>query len=115
MAEVVLARIDLTGAPLQLMAHDVPGVLADGVLGVDVRAGSVEGADHTVVQVMLDDDRPGFDRTLLDGPLLADVVDAAGSLAARELLDHDRFRQELRAEREQRRRGATRGAGPDRG
>ena len=101
MAEVVLARIDLTGAPSQLMAHDAPGVLSEGLLGVDVRAGSVEGTDQTVVQVMLDDDRPGFDPTLLDAPLLADVVDATGSLAARELLDHDRFRQELRTEREQ--------------
>ncbi len=101
MAEGALARIDLTGAPLQLMAHDAPGVLADGLLGIDVSAGSVEGTVHTVVQVMLDDDRPGFDRTLLDGPLLADVIDAGGSLVARELLDHDRFRRELLAEREQ--------------
>ncbi len=43
--------------------------------------------------------RPSIARcwTLRSWPI---VVDAAGSLAARELLDHDRFRQELLAERE---------------
>lgn len=100
MAEVVLARVDLTGEPLRHMADDAPAVLAHGVLGVDISAGSVDGTDHTVVQVMLDDDRPGFDHTLLDSPLLADIVGADSSLAARELLDHDRFRRELRAERD---------------
>jgi hypothetical protein len=53
-----------------------------------------------VVQVMLDDDRPGFDPSLFDAPLLVEVTDAQGALLARELVDHDEFRRALQAERE---------------
>jgi hypothetical protein len=52
------------------------------------------------VQVLLDDDDPAFDRTLLDAPLVAAVHDANGSMLAREPFDHDAFRRQLRYERD---------------
>ncbi|MFN7150362.1 MAG: hypothetical protein ACK4V6_12890, partial [Microthrixaceae bacterium] len=91
-----LATIELTGAPVRVMAGDAAGVLADGVLGVDVRGTSVDGAAHVVVQVLLDDDRPDFDPALYDAPLVVDVLGADAGMLASELADHDRFRRALR-------------------
>jgi hypothetical protein len=94
-----LARIDLTGAPVRIERGSGASPLAPDVLGVDVTGRVIDGVAHTVVQLMLDDDRPGFDPNLLDSPVLAELVNADGALQARELADHDRFRRALQAER----------------
>jgi hypothetical protein len=95
-----IARIGLTGAPVRVERATDPSSLAPDVLGVDVAGRLIDGVAHTVVQVMLDDDRPGFDDAMFDAPLLAEVVDDQGALLARELVDHDRFRRQLQAERD---------------
>jgi hypothetical protein len=71
-----------------------------GVLGVDVTGLAVEGVDHTVVQVLFDDDAPAFDRELLDAPLVAELRQPSGDVVVRDLFDHDRFRRDLRADQE---------------
>lgn len=94
-----LISFDLTGAAVQVLTPsggEAPAVI--GIVGVDVAARRVEAADHTAVQVLLDDDQVGFDRTLLDGPIVVELVDASGTVVAREPLDHDRFRRRLKAE-----------------
>ena len=70
-----------------------------GVLGAAISPKAIDGSEHTVVQVMFDDDRPGFDRSLLDCPLVAEVRAPADDVVTRELFDHDRFRRDLHAER----------------
>jgi hypothetical protein len=95
-----LARVALTGAPVRVEAADGPEALGPGLLGVDVAASTVDGEPHTVVQVLLDDDRPGFDRTLCDDLLVSEVVGPDGAVLAREPFDHDAFRRRLLAERE---------------
>ncbi len=94
-----LLRIDLTGEQLQL--HSPPGSIPfqHGLMGVAVSPKRVEGRDHTVVQLLLDDDLDDFDDDLLDGPLVAELRTPAGDLVTRELFDHDRFRRRLHAER----------------
>lgn len=94
-----LARVALTGTPLRVEADGSTGALGPGLLGVDVAAAAVDGAPHTVVQVLLDDDAAGFDRTLLDGLLVAEVLDD-DAVRAREPFDHDAFRRRLQAERD---------------
>jgi hypothetical protein len=98
---VLLARIDLTGAPLRVMAGEPGATLVPELIGVDVTRRAVDGVEHTVVQVLLDDDRPDFAPAFYDAPIVADVVHPDGSVVARELLDHDRFRRQLAAEREE--------------
>lgn len=71
----------------------------DGILGVDIAATTVEGQTQSVVQVLFDDDVPGFDTTLLDAPMVAELVDHDGAVMLREPFDHDRFRQQLQRER----------------
>lgn len=95
---VELLRLELTGAPVRQMFDD--GSALPGVLGVDVTAREIDGSAHTAVQLLLDDDVPGFDIALLDQPVVVDVVAADGSVVARELFDHDQFRRQLRAERD---------------
>lgn len=97
---MLLAEIELAGSPVRVMAADDGAQLAGDVLGVDVTRRRIGGAEHTVVQVLLDDDRPAFDRALYDAPVLVDVVGRDGELVGRELLDHDRFRRALRDERD---------------
>jgi hypothetical protein len=97
---VTLASVELTGAPLR--ATDPAALGAGGVagvVGVDVAATTVDGASLTVVQVLLDDDVTGFDRSLLDAPVTAELLDATGAVVHREMFDHDRFRRTLLAER----------------
>jgi hypothetical protein len=98
---VQLASIELTGAPVRVMGGNGSAGLAAGVLGVDVRSTSVDGAERVVVQVLLDDDHPDFDRGLYDAPMVVDVLGADATMLASELADHDRFRRALRDEREQ--------------
>jgi hypothetical protein len=98
---VLLARIDMTGAPVRAMADEPGATIAASLVGVDVTRRAVDGVEHTVVQVLLDDDRPDFPTALYDAPIVADLVRGDGSVVARELLDHDRFRRQLAAEREE--------------
>jgi hypothetical protein len=70
-----------------------------GLLGVDVRARRLDEQDHTVVQILLDDDRPDFDRSLLDAPVVAELSGPDGTIVAREPFDHDAFRRRLQDER----------------
>ncbi len=71
----------------------------DGLVGVDVSSRDVDGVAHTVVQLLLDDDVAGFDRGLLDGPMIAELADG-DRVVAREAFDHDVFRRRLLAERQ---------------
>jgi hypothetical protein len=98
---VELLQVGLTGGPVR--ADIANGLLAapdSGVIGVDVAARSLDGRSWTVVQLLLDDDHPGFDRELLDGPLVAEVRAPDGSVHVREPFDHDEFRRQLRYERD---------------
>lgn len=92
----------LSGEPARWHAeHPAPNEPAGlGLLGVDVSPTEVEGRPQTVVQLLFDDDQVGFDRTLLDGPMVAELHRDDGGIAAREPFDHDRFRRVLHAERE---------------
>lgn len=89
-------QVALDGGPVRRMP--APGTVA-WLVGVDVAAKVIGGVDHIVVQLLLDDDAPGFDRDLLDTPLVAEIVGPDGQLLERELFDHDRFRRRLAAER----------------
>jgi hypothetical protein len=96
-----LAELGLSGRPTQVIAEDEASPMGrHGILGVEVTGRVVDEAEHTVVQILLDDDRPTFDRTLLDGPVVAELRAADGELVAQEPFDHDRFRRRLLAERE---------------
>lgn len=96
-----LARIELSGRPVQTMAEDPSSPIGrHGLLGIDVRGRSIDGVEQTVVQILLDDDRPDFDRALLEAPLVAELRRPDGQVLAQEPFDHDRFRQRLLAERE---------------
>ncbi len=95
-----LLRLELTGRTGQVRTPTGSPPNEAGLLGVDVRTLDLEGQTHLVVQALFDDDIPGFDRSLLDGPLVADLVGGDGGLVVRELFDHDRFRQALHADRE---------------
>ncbi len=75
------------------------GPFLAGVLGVALSPKVIDGSEHTVVQLLLDDDRPAFDDSLLDCPLVAEIRTPAGDIVTRELFDHDEFRRRLHAER----------------
>ncbi len=70
-----------------------------GVLGLAVSPKIIDERDQTVVQAMFDDDRPGFDPSLLDCPMTVEIRTPAGDVVTRELFDHDGFRRSLHAER----------------
>jgi len=96
---VELIRAELGGGPgRSMVAPGSPGG-RDGLVGVDVSPRDVDGVAHTVVQLLLDDDVPGFDRGLLDGPMVAELADG-DRVVAREAFDHDVFRRRLLAERQ---------------
>lgn len=95
-----LLRLELIGGPGRVETSVGSPAWERGVLGVDVTGLAVEGVDHTVVQVLFDDDAPAFDRALLDSPLVAELRNPAGEVQVRDLFDHDRFRQALRADQE---------------
>ena len=95
-----LLRLELIGGPGRVETAVGSPAWERGVLGVDVSALAVEGVDHTVVQVLFDDDAPAFDRDLLDAPLVAELRRPSGEVVVRDLFDHDRFRQALRADQE---------------
>ena len=95
-----LLRVELSGvaAPAETATGSDP--YERGVLGISVDSKRIEGTDHTVMQVMFDDDRPGFDARTLECPLVAEIRSPAGDLITRELFDHDAFRQRLRVDRD---------------
>jgi hypothetical protein len=93
-----LAHIALTGQPLRAMAAEGGDSQRSGVVGIDVAERRADGAVYTVIQLLFDDDLAGFDRQLLDSPLLAEVLDANGQIVRREPFDHDQFRQTLHTE-----------------
>lgn len=95
-----LLRLELIGGPGRVETAPGSTAATRGVLGVDVRGLAVEGVPHTVVQVLFDDDVPGFERALLDAPLAAELRSPAGEVVVRDLFDHDRFRRQLHEERE---------------
>jgi hypothetical protein len=95
-----LLRLELIGAPGRVETAPASPAAERGIMGVDVSALVVEGDPHTVVQVLFDDDAPGFDRTLLDGPMLAELRNATGDVVIRDLFDHHRFRERLLAEQQ---------------
>lgn len=94
-----LIRAQLGGGPGRSMVAPGSAGARDGILGVDVAATSVDGQPQVAVQVLFDDDVPGFDRTLLDSPMVAELLDHDGAVMLREPFDHDRFRQQLHRER----------------
>jgi len=101
MSEAELIRVDLDGGPIQVLAKDqpsTPGV--HGVVGVDVSSRTIDHHPWTVVQVLLDDDHPLFDPSLLDAPLVAEIHGhhGLGAALAVEPFDHDEFRQRLARE-----------------
>lgn len=94
-----LIQIALGGQPSQMQTAPGDPSFEAGLLGVALSPKDIDGTAHTVVQAMFDDDRPGFDRSLLDCPLMAEVRTPAGDVVTRELFDHDEFRRALHAER----------------
>lgn len=101
-----LIRASLHGGPAQVMASDLAeGTCPPGVLGIDVAGRTIDGRAWTVVQLLLDDDHPAFDPSLLDAPVVAEIRthghgDASGPVVlALEPFDHDAFRRMLLAER----------------
>jgi hypothetical protein len=92
-----LFRVPMYGSPVR--AEPDPELPVDGMLGLDVTGGVVEDAPRTVVQLLLDDDAAGFDRSLLDAPIVAELVDGLGRVVAAEPFDHDGFRRRLDEER----------------
>lgn len=87
------------GRPAQMQTTPGSPEFSAGVLGAALSPKEIDGQEHTVVQLLLDDDQPGFDTELLDCPLVAEIRTPAGDVVTRELFDHDRFRQQLHAER----------------
>ena len=102
-----LLKVEMSGVPAQAETATGSGPYDAGVLGLAVHPKEIDGLEHTVVQLMLDDDRSGFDPALLGCPLVAEVRTPAGDLVARELFDHDAFRRRLHAERKVSCRPAT--------
>ncbi|MDZ7674509.1 MAG: hypothetical protein U5K30_05520 [Acidimicrobiales bacterium] len=94
-----LIRIRSMGTPAQVQTSPGDAPFEHGVLGVAMSPKEIDGVEHTVVQLMLDADRPGFDQTLLDGPVVAEIRTPAGDVVTRDLFDHDEFRHRLHAER----------------
>ena len=88
------------GRPTQMQTAPGSPAYEAGILGAALSPKMIEDTEHTVVQVMLDDDRPRFDRSLLDCPLVAEMHTPDGDLLTRDLFDHERFRRQLREERD---------------
>jgi len=98
-----LISLPLVGGPAQVLARDQPARTGPhGVIGVDVAARTIDDHHWTVVQLLLDDDHPLFDETLLDAPIVAEVRGrhGAGAVIALEPFDHDVFRRQLQHERQ---------------
>jgi len=119
---MALLRLALSGSSHRFHSDATSGVVEKvGILGVDISPRTVGDSHFTVVQVLLDDERPDGDRSLLSCPLVAEVTRppaggildtvAAATLEESEprlpsdpdvvasaLFDHDAFRRKLKAE-----------------
>lgn len=95
-----LLRLELIGGAGRVETAPGSPAAERGILGLDVSGTTIDGTDLTAVQVLFDDDVPGFDRALLDAPLVAELRDNEDRVLVRELFDHDEFRRQLLAERE---------------
>lgn len=95
--ELIRVRSVGSAAQMQTAPGDTP--FEAGVLGLAMSPKAIDGTEHTVVQVMLDDDRPSFDRELLDCPMVAEIRTPAGDVVTRDLFDHAAFRRRLHADR----------------
>lgn len=100
-----LISLPLTGGAAQRMVQDTTTFEGPfGVLGVDVAGRAIDGRRWTVVQLLLDDDHPLFDHSLLDAPVVAEVrkagADDGPATLALEPFDHDRFRRQLQQEQD---------------
>ncbi|WP_426570990.1 hypothetical protein [Aquihabitans sp. McL0605] len=99
-----LISLALAGGPAQVLTQDRPVLDGPhGVMGLDVGSRTIDGHHWTVVQLLLDDDHPLFDRTLLDAPIVAEVRthghrDGGPVALALEPFDHDGFRRQLALE-----------------
>ena len=100
-----LIAVTLAGGPAQVLTSEQPVLDGPhGVMGVDVGSRTIDGHHWTVVQLLLDDDHPLFDRTLLDAPIVAEVRTHGHGpgndpvALALEPFDHDQFRQQLQRE-----------------
>ncbi|MCB1030922.1 MAG: hypothetical protein KDA95_06250 [Acidimicrobiales bacterium] len=102
LATMDIVHVPLTGSAVQVMLEtEAHPELGGAVLGVDVAGRRIDDSPWVVVQLLLDDDHPEFDPTLLDGPIVAELRSetATDPLVALEPFDHDSFRQQLQAER----------------
>ncbi len=96
-----LLSTDLDGRPVQVLTADQPAITGPhGIIGIDVASRPIDERSWTVVQLLLDDDHPLFDRSLLDAPIVAEVTAGDGAVLALEAFDHDAFRRRLQAERD---------------
>lgn len=96
-----LISTPLDGGPTQVLVQDPSSDGPHGVVGIDVAARTIDGTHWTVVQLLLDDDHPLFDRTLLEAPVVAELRGRHPDPAvlALEPFDHDAFRRQLQHER----------------
>ena len=95
-----LLTVELSGVTAQAETATGSDPYDLGLLGLAVHPKKIDGLEQTVVQMMFDDDRSGFDASLIECPLVAELRSSSGDLVARELFDHDVFRQRLHAERQ---------------
>ena len=100
-----LISVELDGGPAQVLTAEQATLEGPpGLVGVDVATTAIDGHATTVVQLLLDDDHPLFDRTLLDAPVVAELRThghgrgAAPVVLALEPFDHDAFRRQIAAE-----------------
>ena len=100
-----LLAVPLAGGPTQFLVPDEAAIDGPfGIVGVDVASRTIDGHHWTVVQLLLDDDHPLFDPTLLAAPIVAEVRThghgggSGPAVIALEPFDHDAFRQQLQAE-----------------
>ena len=99
---MALLKFSLTGAGHRFHSDATSGVVEQiAVLGVDISPRTVGESNYTVVQMLLDDERPDGDLSLLSCPLVAEVTrpavmeDDEPDVVASALFDHDEFRQKL--------------------
>lgn len=108
---MALLRFQLSGAAHRFHSDVTSGVVDKiGVLGVDISARTVGDTNYTVVQILLDDERPDGDLSLLSCPLVAEITRPPGpaqsesdelkesDVVASALFDHDQFRRKLKSE-----------------
>lgn len=97
-----LISTPLDGGPVQVLVQEPSADGPHGVVGIDVAARTIDGTHWTVVQLLLDDDHPGFDPALLDAPVVAELRGRHPhpSVLALEPFDHDAFRRQLWHERQ---------------